>query len=184
MVAFLLQRPVQIILEAVAVVLGEVQASEAFAFPSTIYNRIPTDPESEAGYLMSAVEYPDGKHYVKGGWYWSSTVVETGSELNAFFRQAITRNTGRADRELFTTIAPGLRQVQTWHYKPCVHMRTPTHLPYIDEIEPGQVYVAFGGNGLAAKCADEIGRLGAELTATGRWQDDELAAEGFKVVYA
>ena len=181
---FLLKRPVQIILEAVAVVLGEVAASEAFAFPSLIYNRIPTDPAAEAGYLMSAVEYPDGKHYVKGGWYWSSTVVETEAELNAFFRTPINRNSGKADRELFTGIAPGLRGVQNWHYKPCVHMRTPTHLPYIDELEPGQIYVAFGGNGLAAKCGDEIGRLGADLTATGRWQDAELSADDFRAVYA
>ena len=181
---FLLQQPVQIILEAVAVALGEVPRTEAFAFPSLIYNRIPTDPAAQAGYLMSAVEYPDGKFYVKGGWYWSSTVVETEAELNTFFRTEITRNIGKADRELFTGIVPGLRGVRSWSYKPCVHMRTPTHRPYIDEIEPDQVYVAFGGNGLAAKCADEIGRLGAELAASGSWRDDELAADDFKVAYA
>ena len=181
---FLLQRPVRIILEAVAVVLGEVPASEAFAFPSLIYNRIPTDPDAEAGYLMSAVEYPDGKFYVKGGWYWSSTVVETGAELNAYFRSPITRNSGKADRELFTGLVPDLQAVRSWSYRPCVHMRTRTHLPYIDEIEPGHIYVAFGGNGLAAKCGDEIGRLGAELTASGRWGDAELPAADFKVAYA
>lgn len=180
---FLIERPVQIILEAVAVVLGEVLASEAFAFPSLIYNRIPTDPEAAAGYLMSAVEYPDGKHYVKGGWYWSSTVVATEAELNAYFRTPITGNTGKADRELFTGIVSDLERVRSWSYKPCVHIRTPTHLPYIDEIEPGRIYVAFGGNGLAAKCADELGRLGADLTATGHWQDPELQASDFKIAY-
>ena len=177
---FLLKRPVQIILEAVAVVMAEVPASEAFAFPSLIYNRIPTDPSAAAGYLMSAVDYPDGKFYVKGGWYWSSTVVETEAELNAYFRSAITRNSGKPDRELFTEIVPSLQQAKSWSYKPCVHMRTPTHLPYIDEIEPDRIYVAFGGNGLAAKCGDEIGRLGAELTASGSWQDDELTADDFQ----
>ena len=181
---FLIRRPLQVSLEAVVVALGEVPASEAFAFPSLIYNRIPTDPSAKAGYLMSAVEYPDGKFYVKGGWYWSSTVVETESALNAFFRARFTRNSGRADRELFTALVPDLQQASSWSYKPCVHMRTSSARPFIDEIEQEQIYVAFGGNGLAAKCGDEIGRLGAELAATGRWGDDELPAAHFKVVYA
>ncbi len=38
-----------------------VSASAAFAIPSLIYSRIPTDPMTEAGYLMSPVEDPDGK---------------------------------------------------------------------------------------------------------------------------
>lgn len=181
---FLIKRPVQVVIEAVVVALGEVPGSEAFAFPSLIFHRIPTDPTAEAGYLMSAVEYPDGKFYVKGGWYWSSTVVETESELNAFFRTKITRNAGKADRELFTALVPSLQDAGSWSYKPCVHMRTSTHLPFIDAIDRDQVYVAFGGNGFAAKCGDEIGRLGADLMISGRWQDDELAADDFKVAYA
>ena len=40
--------------------------------------------------------------------------------------------------------------------------------PYIDEISPG-LYVAVGGCGRAAKCADEIGRIAADLTARGKW---------------
>ena len=36
--------------------------------------------------------------------------------------------------------------------------------PYIDEISAG-LYVAVGGCGRAAKCADEIGRIAADLTA-------------------
>ncbi len=164
---FLIERPVEVVIEAVTVALGEVPGSEAFAFPSLIFRRIPTDPTAEAGYLMPAVEYPDGKFYVKGGWYWSSTVVVTESELNAFFRAEVTRNPGKADRELFTAIVPSLQHARSWSYKPCVHMRTSTQLPIIDEIDPDQIYVAFGGNGLAAKCADEIGRLGAELMTSG-----------------
>ncbi len=181
---FLIDRPLQVVIEAVAVVIGEVPESEAFSFPSLIYNRIPTDPEASAGYLMSAVEYPDGRFYVKGGWYWSSTVVKTESQLNRFFQTRIAHNSGTADKELFTGIVPSLRSVRSWIYKPCVHLRTSTHLPFIDEIEREQVYVAFGGNGLAAKCGDEIGRLGAELMSSGCWQDHELSASDFKVAYA
>ena len=36
--------------------------------------------------------------------------------------------------------------------------------PYIDEISPG-LFVAVGGCGRAAKCADEIGRIAADLAA-------------------
>lgn len=54
----------------------------------------------------------------------------------------------------------------------CVITRTAHKRPYIDEIEPGRLYVAVGGNGQGAKAADEVGRL----VAGGQQAGDEFAA--------
>lgn len=53
---------------------------------------------------------------------------------------------------------------------PCMYARTPTHLPIIDEIEPG-LFVGGGGNGRMAKSADAVASLVAGLVVSGEWND-------------
>ena len=67
----------------------------------------------------------------------------------------------------------------------CANCRTETGLPLVGKVR-GQLYVAAGGNGLAAKSSDEIGRLAA-LAALGslccgegslqRWQEPDDESE-------
>ena len=65
----------------------------------------------------------------------------------------------------------------------CANCRTPNGLPMLGAVRPG-LHVATGGNGLAAKSSDEIGRLAAcaALSPSG-WDPGEthelLAAERF-----
>ena len=66
----------------------------------------------------------------------------------------------------------------------CANCTTPTGLPYIGPVRDG-LYVATGGNGLAAKSSDEIGRLAAKAAlAGGGWDEEEthplLAAARFQ----
>ena len=48
--------------------------------------------------------------------------------------------------------------------------------PYIDEYSPGVVLIT-GGCGNGAMCSDEIGRLGAKLSARGIWTSDKMPRE-------
>ena len=72
--------------------------------------------------------------------------------------------------------------VQAQSCRPCAVTWTKTGMPYIDAAGPG-VTVLTGGNGAAAKCGDELGRLGA-IVATGGTLDGEGYAEGFGAVWA
>ena len=65
-----------------------------------------------------------------------------------------------------------------WYDIRCQAMFDQSFRPVVAEIEPGLV-VAAGGNGYAAKSANALGALAAELTRTGEWLDPELGAEAF-----
>ncbi len=179
----LLRRPLMADVEAVSVTLAEVPASDALSFASLIYRRIPEDPTVDAFYVLPAVQYPDGKYYVKGGMHWQVTPVAGDAELNSYFRADPDHGAAKIPSQVFTDIIPELRQATSWTFKSCAQTLTPNDLPFIDAVEPDQVYVAFGGNGYAAKCGDELGRLAAGLMATGAWQDTELAASDFAAIY-
>lgn len=80
-------------------------------------------------------------------------------------------------RSLLTDLVPDLR-ASAWDTAPCLITETPSDLPVVAEVEPGLV-VAAGGNGYAAKSANALGALAAELARTGEWLDPELGAEAF-----
>jgi sarcosine oxidase len=53
---------------------------------------------------------------------------------------------------------------------------TRTGYPYADTLQGGRIGILTGGNGSAAKSADEIGRMGAEMMRAGQWAYDLDAA--------
>lgn len=63
----------------------------------------------------------------------------------------------------------------------CVTSYSPSGQPYIDRITP-TITVAAVGNGKGAKLSDEIGRIGAMLSITGRW-DSELPKSHFEAIF-
>ena len=48
--------------------------------------------------------------------------------------------------------------------------QTPSGLPFIDFLDDGPIAVAVGGNGKAAKSADDWGLAAAMLLANGPWE--------------
>ena len=80
-------------------------------------------------------------------------------------------------RALLEALVPGLR-ARSWETKPCLITETPSDLPWVEGLAPGLV-VAAGGNGYAAKSANAIGALAADLLVTGRWTDAELDEAAF-----
>ncbi len=129
-------------------------------------------------YLVPPTTYPDGTVRLKMG----ATLATYRDLPTAADKRAWMRGTDHAQelpelRALLTELVPGLRAT-AWETKPCLITETPSDLPYLDHVAPGLV-LAAGGNGYAAKSANAIGALAADLAVQGTWPDSELDAASF-----
>jgi sarcosine oxidase len=129
-------------------------------------------------YLLPPIRYPDGRWYVKIGTGEFEHRLETLDELGDWFRHRGAAEDRAALHETLLALIPDLAGAPT-HADTCAVTATASGYPYVDLLADGRVGVAVGGNGKAAKSADEIGRLAAELVLTGAWRD-ELPAEPFR----
>ena len=81
-------------------------------------------------------------------WYLAHLLTEEGGDDRAAF--------------LLHKIVPQLRPISL-HTESRVTSYTRTGYPHADMLPGGRIGVLIGGNGSAAKSADEIGRMGAEM---------------------
>ncbi|WP_179378639.1 NAD(P)/FAD-dependent oxidoreductase [Jannaschia marina] len=131
-------------------------------------------------YVLPPVRYPDGHLYLKIGGQVDSPRITSPAEMRAWFH-----GTGDADvgarllREL-ANLLPGT-SFEATHTEPCAVVWTDTGFPYIERID-ATCTALIGGNGAAAKCGDELGRLGA-IVATGGALDGEGYAQDFGGVW-
>jgi sarcosine oxidase len=169
--------------------------------PSVLY--LLEHPELDDVYIVPPIRYPDGKWYIKiGGSRKHAPVLDDVDSMNRSMRNQSMRNRSmqnpsmqnraRRDRSPDSDAGddqlPALREVlqdvlpdvrfDAWRSKPCLITDTASGLPYVDRVENG-VWVAFGGNGHAAKSSDALGALAARFALEGRWTDAELAAGDF-----
>lgn len=144
-------------------------------------------------YVLPPIRYPDGRVVLKlGGARVPATTsacampmldTTTGSalpagvrplptpeDLIAWYRSGGDRVATNEMAELLRSIVPGISPLEITS-DACANCRTATGLPYIGALRPS-LYVATGGNGLAAKSSDEIGRLAA-LAALGSLRSSE-----------
>ncbi len=180
----LLQRPLAVTLAALTVLMAEVTDADAErldAQPCLIYSVPPKDPFLTLFYMIPAVEFPDGKQYLKFGLSAPMTIVANFDELNEFFQLGGSEIAANLYLETLKHVMPSVAPQSHFH-KPCVVSVTPSHYPYIDEVEPN-VYVAAFGNAAMAKSSDEFGRLTARLVETGNWDDGDILAEDMKATY-
>jgi glycine/D-amino acid oxidase-like deaminating enzyme len=147
-------------------------------------------PDVSSLYMLPPVVYPDGKTYIKLG---ASGRKEELTPAEEHYLDTVDNDTevldwfhtdGRADivehlKKAVHRMIPNLN-VLSYQSVPCLLTYTAHGNPYIDKVGQG-IYIATGGNGAAAKSSDEIGRLGAVLTATDIW-DSELNREDFRAV--
>lgn len=129
-------------------------------------------------YVVPPTDYPDGTVRLKLG----ATLRDVRRLDDAAARRAwMSGDEHEAEapalRRLLTDLVPGLA-VERWESKPCLITDTPSGLPVVDHLEPGLV-LAAGGNGFAAKSANAIGALAANLAVEGRWTDHELERHRF-----
>ena len=110
-------------------------------------------------YILLPVLYPDGKTYVKIGGDPTDVELGTVSEMKDWFRGDGDPKAADYMAEQLFKLMPNLAS-QGVSYNSCVTSFTPRSTPLIYG-QSERVYAVTGGNGAGAKCADEIGRLGA-----------------------
>ena len=181
----LLKRSLSVTLAGLTVLMSEVsddQFARLDGQPPLIYRVPPKDPFITLFYKIPAMEFPDGKQYLKQGLFTPMPLFDDVAEVEEFFQLGGSEIAANVYRETLKQVMPDV-EVQSSFHKPCMVSITGSHYPYIDTVEPG-VYVAAFGNGSIAKSSDEFGRLIAGLVETGTWDDPDFAAEDFAAVYS
>jgi sarcosine oxidase len=148
------------------------RSSTLQGMPSIVYH---PHAEAERCYILPPIRYPDGTYYVKIGGGPLDHVLPSLADLVAWFRSPGDAQEARHLAEILRNIIPQLRPVSL-HTESCVTSYTRTGYPYADMLPGGRIGVLTGGNGSAAKSADEIGRMGAEMMRAGQWAYDLDAA--------
>ncbi len=154
----------------VYVELSESEAADLSDLPSMIYM---TGRPNDSCYIVPPVQYRDGRRRMKIGGSEGHGSLGSMDEIKAWFRGPGTpAERDRLWAKIRATI-PRLQAVpdERVTLDTCVVSRTPTHLPYIDMVDD-RIGVATGGNGLAAKSGDEIGRLAALRLLDATWDSD------------
>jgi len=148
--------------------VSEAEAARLSSMPSLIYV---TEGGETDHYLLPPIRYPDGKVYVKIGGEVTSPAARDGETLNAWFKTEGSAGAGAMLLDALRKVMPNLTIERTMT-APCAVSFTATDYPYIARLDD-EVTLLTGGNGAGAKCADELGRLGAVAALGG-----SVAAEG------
>lgn len=110
-------------------------------------------------YLLPPIRYPDGRTYLKIGGGPHDRPLHTAAEMRDWFKSRGEPNAAEALSKIFQRIVPGLEVVSA-HRSACITTYTDDLMPVIGRVSD-RVFVATAGCGAAAKCSDELGRLGA-----------------------
>ncbi len=153
--------------------IGDSEIARLKGMPSIVY--IPPDLSCDP-YVLPPVLYPDGKTYLKIGGDPDDIEIDTAADLKAWFRSGGDPMVGDLLTEQLLKIIPDLSYASV-SYDACATSFTRTSAPLIYN-QTDQLTVLTGGNGAGAKCADELGRLGA-LVATGQSIPDDIYQSAF-----
>jgi sarcosine oxidase len=157
--------------------LSTAEAARLAALPSAIW--VPEGWDHDL-YMLPPVRYPDGGVYLKIGGQKDGPTIASAAEMAVWFHGTGDAAVGVRLMDEMRRVLPGLR-AEAETTGPCAVVWTETGFPYIDEAGRG-VTVLCGGNGAAAKCGDELGRLGA-LVATGAGLSGEGYAQSFRAAW-
>lgn len=182
----LLERKLDLSTKSHTILLAEVPPDEIErlrGMPSIISSF--DHPQVQSLYMLPPVVYPDGKTYIKLGGsgldeqYFDAAADDR--ELIPWFQSdgsaLIAAELKRALHRLVTDL-----KALSYRTVPCLITNSAHGNPYIDSLIDDRLYVTAAGNGYAAKSSDEIGRIGAMLSATGEWRSD-LEQDAFRAVY-
>ncbi len=126
------------------------------------------DQEIDDIYMTPPVRYPDERYCVKLGCNTRTDAwPETLEAVQAWFRHGDSDICKPAMASALQGLLPAVEFLSITSAR-CIVAYTPSGLPTIDAVSE-RIYVAAGGNGSSAKCADTIGWLAAGLIHDGRW---------------
>ncbi|MDA7429662.1 FAD-dependent oxidoreductase [Primorskyibacter aestuariivivens] len=156
-----LPEPLPLNVYARTVALFEVDETEAARLadmPPLIYLL----PSGEDPYLLPPIRYPDGRMWLKLGGDPEDIALPDRQATQDWFRAGGSQQVAEKLEDVIHERMPGLR-VTSRAKAACVTTYTAENIPRIARISD-RVSVAVGGCGRGAKCSDELGRLGAEVT--------------------
>jgi sarcosine oxidase len=147
----------------------EAKAAALADMPTLIYV-----PEGQAHdlYLLPPIRYPDGRWLVKIGGEAESPRLTDVAGMTAWFRSGGSAEAAATLLGHLAEVMPDLPMARASHTA-CAVAFTATGHPYVTPVDDGVTLLA-GGNGAGAKCADELGRLGAKMAL-----GEGLEAEGY-----
>jgi sarcosine oxidase len=157
--AGLLPDPIPLKVYARTIAFFELDAAEADRLkdmPSVVY--IPPDLVTDP-FILPPVRYPDGKMYIKIGGDPVDRKLSTVAEMKEWFRTDGDPTAGAFIRDQLLGLMPDLAYASV-SYGSCATSFTPHSNPLIYR-QTDRLIALTGGNGAGAKCADELGRLGA-----------------------
>lgn len=172
----LLPQPVDMCATARTIVffeLDERRQAEFSAMPSTV---VFAERDEDLVYILPPVRYPDGKIYLKIGGDSEKTAFEDLPSIGGWFRSDGDVEEARKLERIAVSLMPGLEGAPTTSGA-CIASFTRTTYPYIGFTSSPDVAVLTGGNFVAAKCSDELGRLGARLIIDGALSESDFAEE-------
>ncbi|MDA5556473.1 NAD(P)/FAD-dependent oxidoreductase [Shimia sp. MMG029] len=140
--------------------IDPAEARRLQAMPSFVY--VPPGTERDT-YVLPPVTYPDGKTYLKIGGDPEDHELVTVADMKTWFRGGGNARVGELLADQLKGLMPDLR-VESVSHGACVTCFTPKGAPLIYP-QSERIFALTGGNGAGAKCADEIGRLGALMVA-------------------
>ncbi|WP_313612708.1 FAD-dependent oxidoreductase [Agrobacterium sp.] len=173
--AEILPRPVDMAATGRTIVFFELDEAKQALFkgmPSTI---VLADNDDDVVYILPPVRYPDGKVYLKIGGEGEKGALSSLNEAVSWFQSD--GSLGEVDylTKRALSLMPDLAGAPVTSGS-CVASITKTGYPYIGYTDAPNIAVLTGGNFVAAKSSDEIGRLGAQLLFDGALQEREFAA--------
>jgi sarcosine oxidase len=172
----LLPDPIDIRIAARTVAFYELGEREMAIFGNMPSSIVFGDRDEDHIYILPPVRYPDGKSYLKLGGDTEARSFDSLEVAGAWFRS----DGSLAERDLLVAAAseimPDLSGCPVTT-APCVATFTPTAYPYAGFTSSPRIAVLTGGNFVAAKSSDELGRLGAVLMTEGRLGDEDFGRE-------
>lgn len=176
-----LARPLALRIKSETLIMAQVTPADADRLsdmPAVIYGI--NSPVLKDIYLLPPIHYPDGHFYLKMGC--DTAADQTLPDLDAMRDWMIRGNSDVHKAELqaaLQALIPGVTS-QAWFTKRCLVTYTPHGKPYVDQLDE-RLYVATGGNGTSAKCADTLGHLAAQLMMGEAW-DAVFERETFQAI--
>ncbi|PZU90406.1 MAG: FAD-dependent oxidoreductase [Shinella sp.] len=172
----LLPQPVDMRATARTIVFFELddkRQAEFSAMPSSV---VFAERDEDLVYILPPVRYPDDKIYLKIGGDSEKTAFEDLPSIGGWFRSEGDAEEARKLERIAVSLMPGLEGAPTTSGA-CIASFTRTTYPYIGFTSLPDVAVLTGGNFVAAKCSDELGRLGARLIIDGALSESDFAEE-------
>ncbi len=165
----LLPHPIPLRLKTETIILGEVSEATAarMAHLPVVTYQI-DDRDIDDIYMTPPLRYPDGRYCVKLGCNTRADEwPETLDAVQVWFRHGDSDLCKPAMARALQGLLPAVEFLAMTSAR-CIVSYTPSGLPTVDAVSE-RIYVAAGGNGSSAKCADTIGWLAAGLIHDGRW---------------